>query len=590
MTPPSPRAPVHSPAVEAAWKQPTIVGAAALAIYALTAAREPQFGDGMELVASAAVLGVPHPTGYPLLTMLSWPLAHGAGAYFRVTMLCALFVAGAAALLCTALRRYLHEAEPQGDAVRWRAWFPAFAALLFVWSASAWSAATLVEVYALNTLLLLGIVAGLTPSPGTPGSARWLLVASLLQGLALCNHLSSLCMAPLLAVRAVQHLRLAAPPVRIKLLASGPLLFLAGLLPWLYVPIRSAASPPINWGGGHTWEGFVWLIRGGDYGRMQLLQQMPGRSFTLETWLPFAVERIGLMLQVLGGEALGGATRLPGFLALLIGVVVLGLAILGWVLLWRRDRILAGGLALATFLQILFVLLYNIPDIEDYFLGIWATGFLPLALGLWVVLNKGAAAFGYEADPNKQSRMLAFYAVALLVVVFSNWPVADRSNETIGRVWIERLLEALPENAVLLAHGDYDTYPMWYAQHVEGRRPDVFLVSANFLRNAWYADMIPADDPLGRTASPEPADVLAERLTVEDHVAMLAERVIEPNLTRAPLFTTTDPLSGLRPHLGARYRLQPTAVLLTEEEMLGMLDRHPTYAPPLLERFEPPQQ
>src|SRR5690606_13266148 len=67
--------------------------------YALYAARFPMFGDGMELVATAAIGGVAHPPGYPTLTTLLAPLARGEGAYFRAALLCAAFIAMAAGLV-----------------------------------------------------------------------------------------------------------------------------------------------------------------------------------------------------------------------------------------------------------------------------------------------------------------------------------------------------------------------------------------------------------------------------------------------------------------------------------------------------------
>src|SRR4029077_16888587 len=51
-------------------------------------------------------------------------------------------------------------------------------------------------------------------------------------------------------------------------------------------------------------------------------------------------------------------------------------------------------------------------------------------------------------------------------------------------------LESCPRNAILISSEDNDTYPLWYAQEVEGIRPDVRIVITTLLGSDWYMNQL----------------------------------------------------------------------------------------------------
>jgi hypothetical protein len=81
--------------------------------------------------------------------------------------------------------------------------------------------------------------------------------------------------------------------------------------------------------------------------------------------------------------------------------------------------------------------------------------------------------------------VVCFLAVPSLMAQ-QEWDDHDRSQKTLPRDLARNYLESCPPNAILFSFGDNDTYPLWYAQEVEGIRPDVRVVVNSLLGSDWY--------------------------------------------------------------------------------------------------------
>jgi hypothetical protein len=80
---------------------------------------------------------------------------------------------------------------------------------------------------------------------------------------------------------------------------------------------------------------------------------------------------------------------------------------------------------------------------------------------------------------------ICFLAVPVLMGQ-QEWDDHDRSKKVLARDLAKDYLESCPPNAILFSFGDNDTYPLWYAQEVEGIRPDVRVMVNSLLGTDWY--------------------------------------------------------------------------------------------------------
>ena len=87
----------------------------------------------------------------------------------------------------------------------------------------------------------------------------------------------------------------------------------------------------------------------------------------------------------------------------------------------------------------------------------------------------------------------AITAVALFVpalMAAENWDDHDRSNRYTAVEMAKNYLNSVGENGVLITHGDNDTFPLWYAQEVEGIRTDVRIANTSLLGTDWHIDQM----------------------------------------------------------------------------------------------------
>ncbi len=83
-----------------------------------------------------------------------------------------------------------------------------------------------------------------------------------------------------------------------------------------------------------------------------------------------------------------------------------------------------------------------------------------------------------------------FCLPAPLIMASQEWNDHDRSQKTLAPDLAKDYLNSCPPNAILFTFGDNDTYPLWYAQEVEGVRPDIRILNTSLLGIDWYVNQL----------------------------------------------------------------------------------------------------
>jgi hypothetical protein len=98
-----------------------------------------------------------------------------------------------------------------------------------------------------------------------------------------------------------------------------------------------------------------------------------------------------------------------------------------------------------------------------------------------------------SAGENEKALNLATTAICLVVPLLmaqQEWDDHNRSHKTVAPDIAKNYLESCAPNAVIFTFGDNDTYPLWYAQEVEGVRPDIRIINNSLLGIDWYINQL----------------------------------------------------------------------------------------------------
>lgn len=116
------------------------------------------------------------------------------------------------------------------------------------------------------------------------------------------------------------------------------------------------------------------------------------------------------------------------------------------------------------------------------------------AFAIWIGLGVLKVRDWFNKAMNERtSAMLATLLCLLLVPVimgWQEWDDHDRSKKQLARDLAKDYLESCAPNAILFTFGDNDTYPLWYAQEVEGIRPDIRVINTSLLGIDWYINQL----------------------------------------------------------------------------------------------------
>ncbi len=555
-----------------------LTAAAVFILYWLTLAPTTAFWDTSEYIAAAYVLGIPHPPGNPLFTVL----AHTWGALplhpqyaVRINLFAATTSAAAAGLWFLVADRWMRDVVSYRPA-RLAAAFAGVLVSAASWTV--WNQSTVNEkvytVSVLSTALVMWL--GVHWADDRPGQHRdrWLVLIAYIMALSSTNHMMAVLAGPAVAIYVLKT----EPSMLLKpwvlwlgvlfglavsnkwtVLVDGPpewrgaLLILLGLLlaytvwrdagefrrPMLYLailavvigislnytflPIRAAQFPPINEGEPVTWEALKQMLNRAQYGKPPLTYRQADFASQIGNYFQYFNWQFARDWGAIGSRAAMS-------LFTIIGAI-------GAIALWQKDRrafwasatlMFTLTFALITYLNFKYGFSYPVDPSRgpvarevrerDYFFVVSFAAF-----GLWVAVGFGAMLQGvatvFKESLGERNRWLAASPVLLLALipVAGNHLTASRDHETLARDFARDLLESVEPYGILITAGDNDTFPLWYAQEVEGIRRDVTLANLSLMNTRWHLQQIrrrrtPEFDPTTAAAiwkdwtGPKPSD------------------------------------------------------------------------------------
>ncbi len=425
------------------------LGFVAFFLYLSTLAPTLLFADGGEFQFVPYLLGISHPTGYPLYLLSGWFWSHllpWGDVAFRMNLFSAFWGGITVGLLY--LVGLLVLARAKLEPLYLRQGLAGLAAFAFAASRTFWSQAIIAEVYTFNTffvtltLLLLLL---------WERDKRSLYLFAFTYGLSLTHHRTMALLAPayFLFIWLTDSRPLRQPRWALSLL----LLFLLPQLLYLYIPLRAPATPYIhlNLASGRELVLYENSLRG-------FLKHVLGQAY-------------GSRLGLYGAwpELLGGALRFLERQFLLLGIL---LGLLGLFRLLKTPKLFL--LLFISYVSIFaFCLLHFRGDIKVFFIPTY------LIFALWIALGAGTLAEGARwgfrrLDLLLHGVTLLLLASLTLVLLMRNYHGVDRSDDLRARQFWEALLtEPIPQGALLATNDRNEMMPLWYLQQVEGVRPDL---------------------------------------------------------------------------------------------------------------------
>ncbi len=422
-------------------------------VYVASASHEPASWDTAELQGVPYILGITHPTGFPFYVLLGWVWSHAVPLgtiAFRLNVFSGVSLAAAAALAYAC-------------ALELRAWRPVAlaAAIWFAVTQDVWSHGARAEAQDLAVACeAFAVFAFLRWMHGRGN--RWFTAALAAFGLGIAAHPNAIWLAPGLAVGAI----VAKPRPSLRLVLGSLALMSAGVLLYLYLPLRSAyvvahGLDPVHVlpgaGGGIFWNyndpstpaGFVRALTG---------TESDAPRFLLASLNPLHLQdALWAFVSEIGEQ---------------FGAFALLLVLAGAVAAWRRDWRTALFLCVACTAALLFSVTYpNEADVGRYrMLALWLA--VPLLGSLAPAPARGAP--GYAP---LRAVLVAFLFAGALLSLVTHRSFFERHSREGGRWVIDAVRPFVPPGGVIVVDGWIDATSLAYGAYVDESLPGRIIVS-----------------------------------------------------------------------------------------------------------------
>lgn len=476
-------------------------GLFAFLIYLTTLAPSVIQIDSGELSAVQATMGIAHPTGYPLFTLLGYffslmPL--GISKAYQLNLLSAIWCAlGVGVFTYTAkiildnLKSFspalkVEHVKPPGkkkkkdkknisnqdkihavsevpeirDETLETKKYPAAvsAGLILAFSRTYWFQSTSVEVYSLQVFLFSLIIYTLVKSFIYNGSASdltfknpWLWFSFFL-ALGFSNHMTTLLILPGAAYLYFLKYKFSKKSLK-SLLPMLAVFFPVLIILYLYLPLRASQNPIINWGNPADFERFFRHITGKQY----------------QVWLfsstAAAKKQLGYFFTNLTSEF----------------NVSLFISFAGLFAAYSAGRRFFIFLTICFVTTVLYSINYDINDIDSYFLLAY------ISISFFALFGVMKLSSILKMGKNIYLISVLIIELFLIVQVYVNFKKVNQSYTYDFEDYTKALLNSTTKNSVIMSYQwDYFISPSYYFQHAENFRKDAVIIDKELLRRSWY--------------------------------------------------------------------------------------------------------
>ncbi len=445
--------------------------------------------DSGELAAVQSTLGIAHPSGYPLFTMLGYVflqipfgskifLANLLAAIFCVLGI--IFFARSAKLILDNLEKFnspkiisqKNKRKKESKTVEVSIPYISetkkvlavfFGSLVLAFSKTFWFQSTSVEVYSLHIFLILISIYFLLKAflKEENDFSAWIIFAISL-ALSFANHLTSILMLPPAAYLYFSKHKSNKISVN-KILILSAVFFAIFILIYLYLPVRASQSPELNWGNPVSFE--------------KLLRHISGKQY--QVWLFSSTESAQKQLNYF-------VRNLPDEFAKL-GLLF---SLFGFVISFRYARKIFRLFLISFIITIFYSINYDIADIDAYFLLAY------ISLGFFGVFGIIQLLNFLRLKGETYTLPAILLAVFVFIQIFINVKKVNQNDVYIFEDYTKSILNSTEKNGIILSYQwDYFISQSYYFQFAENFRKDVVIIDKELLRRSWYYDQLENNFP-----------------------------------------------------------------------------------------------
>ncbi len=527
----------------------------AFIIYLFTAAQSLMFTDNGELAAVCVSLGVAHPTGYPLFTLLGhlWSLLPIPFSMIAKLNLFAAFVTALSVSVFFYIMILVFEIITKNEkssaekkknvkgklTIQTQEMFTvtlaSASALIYAFALTIWQQATFLEIYSLQLLMFNLIIWTAIKAWQTDNETmKYYLLLAFLTGLGFSNHMTTVLLVPALLFlffyRQNSGFDFTKDRIRFALILIIP--FVLGLSLYLYLPLRSATMPEFNWGWvSRSFDKFWYHVSGKQY-RVWMFSDPATPGINAEKFFNVFLQQFGW-----------------------IGVIPL---LVGFISFYKKSKALFWFVLLFVFTCIIYSFNYGIHDIETYFSLTFIGLIIFVGIGLYSLFHK-------------YSKFVAIAFIIPLISLLGNYSENDKSMNFLVPEYTRIMTDNLESNAIIISsQWDYYCSAFWYLQRIENYRSDVVLVEKELLRRTWYLEQFRRWYPdVAKKSENEmklydsqlelfEAEKAYDQFLIQKYYIDFINSVIDKNIGKRPVYITPEILqSQTDKDIGAKYQKVP---------------------------------